>query len=65
MAFIAPKHEGVKRLRVEGNKCHASQVRVIITSLYPVGIASIDTHRTLNKEKARLSYSKWTHKATL
>jgi hypothetical protein len=30
MAFIAPKHEGVcARSRVEGNKCHASRVRVI------------------------------------
>ena len=37
-----------------------------ITSLYPVGIATIDTHRTLKKkEKTRLSYSKWTHKAAL
>ena len=37
-----------------------------ISSLYPVGIATIDTHRTLKKkEKTSLSYSKWTLKATL
>ena len=37
-----------------------------VTSLYPVGIATIDTHRTLKKkEKAKLSYSKQTHKAAL
>ena len=34
MAFIAPKHEGAKRPRVEGNKCHAFQAHDI-TSLYP------------------------------
>ena len=37
-----------------------------ITSLYPVGIATIDTHRTLKKkEKAKPSYSKRMHKAAL
>ena len=37
-----------------------------ITSLYPVGIATIDTHRTLKKkEKAISFYSKQLHKATL
>ena len=35
-----------------------------ITILYPVGIATMDTHRTLeNKEKQ--AYSKQTHKAAL
>ena len=38
MAFIAPKHEGTLRPRVEGNKCHIytciSSARDI-TSLYP------------------------------
>ena len=67
MAFIAPKHEGAKRPRIEGNKCHASRLSVRdITSLYPVGIATIDTHRILKKKgKAKLSYSKQTHKAAL
>ena len=37
-----------------------------ITILYPVGIATMDTHRTLgNKEKTGLSYSKQIHKAAL
>ena len=62
MAFIAPKHEGAKRPRVEGNKCHASIPSARdITSLYPVGIAILDTHRTLKKKEK----AKRTHKAAL
>jgi hypothetical protein len=59
MVFIAPKHEGAcaQGLRAT-NAMHPER-----SSLYAVGIATIDTHTTLEKkEKIRSSYLKQTHK---
>ena len=61
------KARGCIHPRVEGNtyKCHASRMCVIqLVYIYPVGIATMDVHRTLKKkEKTSSSYLKRTHKA--
>ncbi len=66
MAFIAPKHEGMKwpESWVQQMPCITSALD--ITILYPVGIATLDRHRTPYKiRKTSSSYSKQSHKAAL
>ena len=56
MAFIAPKLKGLVLCIPSAHD---------ITSLYPVGIATIDLYRTLKERKTSLSYSKRAHKTAL